>query len=403
MHEHLNVGYHQQDTDYYCGAACAQMVLHSIGQPLISQDDLYNDNHSHSVEPGSWATPPDGLQWTLNHRQSAKFFALDSLTSEEAISRMLCWTLHHYGVAPVALVEGGNHWVVVRGYTASAAPTSSQDTAYAMQSFDINNPWPPTPAARPGQVPADPPPHTDGDVCGSGGARATADINVSYATWQTDYMTANVFGLAWLGKYVAVCDPDPPPKPVARAVAHPPPLADGSKLLGVDALRARFADTLRQAAFAAHPRWSQVFAGVTAATPQLVQRLDRPDSYYWIVPTQDAQGRLRGLVNVDARFGTYQQATGAATGFQSPLNFTSDEELIDHVLAKPIELGDHAGRLVLRREAITIGKALVWRPCRQSLSPFYPFRLVTAGAHRIYVRISDGAMFTALTNERGGI
>ena len=51
MNEELSVGYHQQDTSYYCGAACAQMVLHSIGQPLISQDDLYNDNHSHSVEP----------------------------------------------------------------------------------------------------------------------------------------------------------------------------------------------------------------------------------------------------------------------------------------------------------------------------------------------------------------
>jgi len=26
-HENLAVAYHQQDTDYYCGAACAQMVV----------------------------------------------------------------------------------------------------------------------------------------------------------------------------------------------------------------------------------------------------------------------------------------------------------------------------------------------------------------------------------------
>ena len=28
-HQDLPVPYHQQDTDYYCGAACAQMVLRS--------------------------------------------------------------------------------------------------------------------------------------------------------------------------------------------------------------------------------------------------------------------------------------------------------------------------------------------------------------------------------------
>ena len=403
MHEHLSVGYHQQDTDYYCGAACAQMVLHSIGQELLSQDDLYNDNHNNSVEPGSWATPPDGLRWTMNNRQSSKYFVLDSLSSEDAISRMLCWTVHHYGVSPIALVEGGNHWVVVRGYTASAAPTSSQDTTYTVSSFDINNPWPPTPAARPGQMPPDPPPHTDGDVCGSGDTRGSADTNVSYATWQSDYMTANVFGTQWLGKYVAVCDPDRPPKSGPRPTPPRRPYRDGRDLLTAQLVRERFAETLHEAGFAAHPAWSRVFKDVQAAEPQLVQRLDRQDSYYWIIPAHDAQGRARGLVNVDARFGNYQQATVVPETAPTKFRFGSKDELLDHLLTRPIELEDFAGRLALRPEAICIYKALVWRPCRQSLSPFYPFRMVTAGAHRLYVRISDGAVFTRLTNERGGI
>ena len=50
MHEHLAIPYHQQDTNYYCGAACAQMVLRALGQPLLPQLDLYNDNHGHTVE-----------------------------------------------------------------------------------------------------------------------------------------------------------------------------------------------------------------------------------------------------------------------------------------------------------------------------------------------------------------
>jgi hypothetical protein len=49
MQESLAVGYHQQDTDYYCGAACAQMVLVSIGAGILDQVGLYADNHSHST------------------------------------------------------------------------------------------------------------------------------------------------------------------------------------------------------------------------------------------------------------------------------------------------------------------------------------------------------------------
>src|ERR1035438_10747361 len=65
--ESLAVPYHQQDTDYYCGAACAQMVLDSLGAGLLDQNVLYNDNHSHSTTEAGWYTAPDGLQWTMHN------------------------------------------------------------------------------------------------------------------------------------------------------------------------------------------------------------------------------------------------------------------------------------------------------------------------------------------------
>src|SRR4051812_5138907 len=123
--EELPVPYHQQDTDYYCGAACAQMVLAELGAGLLDQDSLYNDNHSHSTIESGWYTAPDGLQWTLNNRKpssSGAYFALYALSSEDAISRKIVWTIHHYKVAPVAMVYGWAHWIVVRGFDASAAP-----------------------------------------------------------------------------------------------------------------------------------------------------------------------------------------------------------------------------------------------------------------------------------------
>ena len=44
----LATPYHQQDTDYYCGAAVAQMILGSIGSGILDQNTLYNSNHAHS-------------------------------------------------------------------------------------------------------------------------------------------------------------------------------------------------------------------------------------------------------------------------------------------------------------------------------------------------------------------
>ena len=204
VHEDIATQYHQQDTNYYCGAAAAQMVLEQCGAGLQGQVDLYNDNNSHSTTEAGWYTAPDGLTWTMNNRQSSKYFVLDALSTEDAISRMIAWTIHHYRVSPIAMVFGSAHWIVVRGYTTSATPSSSADVSYTISGFDINNPWPPTP------TPGSPPPHTGGDVCGSGGSRGVADEHISYSTWRTDYMTG-ISGGHWNGKFVAVCDPEPPP------------------------------------------------------------------------------------------------------------------------------------------------------------------------------------------------
>jgi hypothetical protein len=396
VNEELTVGYHQQDTDYYCGAACAQMVLHTVGQPLISQDQLYNDNHSHSVEPQYWSTPPDGLQWTMNNEQTAgKYFCLDALDSEDAASRMLCWTIHDWRVAPIALVEDGNHWVVVHGYTASAAPTSSVDISYTISSFDIKDPWPPTP------TPGPPPPHSDGDVCGSGGVRGVADVNVSYTTWQSDYMNANTFGMQWLGQYVAVCDPDPPPTYGNRPLPERVRFFEGDRLLTRSEAGATALQRVAETGLLESEQWSSVFDGVQPGDPILVQRLDRLDSYYWIVPAMSGEDDVRAAVSIDARFGNYKAALSTAD--RRLVQFRDSEEVLAHIATPRIDLPDDAGRLIIRPEGTMVHPIYVWKPCRESLSPFYPFRMIAVGPFQVYVRVFDGAIFTALTNDSGGI
>jgi hypothetical protein len=408
--EDLSVPYHQQDTDYYCGAACAQMVLASLGGGLLDQNQLYNDNHSHSTAEAGWYTAPDGLQWTMRTLEppapsgpphyGSYDFVLFALDSEEAISRKIVWTIHHYKAAPIAMVYGSAHWIVVRGYTASAAPSNVNDVGYTISSFDVNNPWPPVPSAgNPALAP--PPPHANGsDGCGTGGNRGLVNENISYTAWKSTYMTG-IPGGHWNGKFVAVADPAPPPG--VRVIPTPPlleALPYRGKLLRAEpgALRAR--ESLEAYGLAGRESYDRILQRATFGEPVLVQRLDLPDTFYYIVPAR-AAGRAPLAVAIDAKTGLYLQS--AVNGHPEGDAFAvRDRNEVARSLADTVvELPDRKGRIPVREGAVCHYPTLVWRPCRESLSPLYPFHMFTVGDDRLYVR-SDGAIFSALhSGERG--
>ena len=191
------VTYHEQKdqgSDQFCGAASAQMVLESIGVGPIDHDVLYTSCQACSADdPGRhWDSAPDGLVCTLNQRRPGSFpgsFRLWELPSEEAISRKLCWAIER-GVAPIVLIAGGSHWIVVVGYEASAVPSSSTDTSYQIIRFEVCDP----------QV-------------------GFPDQSIPYSEetspfaqkryWVRNVLTDVDSGF-WQGKFLAICDPDPP-------------------------------------------------------------------------------------------------------------------------------------------------------------------------------------------------
>jgi hypothetical protein len=334
--DHLIVVYHQQDTDYYCGAACAQMVLDQV---------------------------------------------------------------HHYKVAPIALVYGSAHWIVVRGYTASAYPKGSTDTTYGIIAFDINNPWPPCPSFY-HKTPPVPPPHSATDNCGTGGNRGVANEHISYATWRSMYMTG-VPGGHWVGKFVAVCDPDPPPT-AASTLSRPPMEPLSAEFLispsqavdqvkkSIDAYELGKRDTFAKALDRA--TWKQ---------PVLVERLDQPNSYYYIVPaSQDSEIPL--AVIVDGRTGLYSQSIVRTAGKEDVVSLPGPEQTQAKLINQDIQLPGLRGRLHVLPATISRHPAMVWKPCRESLSPYYPFHLFTSGGQQIYVR-SDGMVFTELHDQEHGL
>lgn len=411
VHEDLTVAYHQQDTDYYCGAACAQMVLDEIGAGLLNQDTLYNENHTHSVIEAGWATAPDGLQYTMNHEAPAgnpaglphghPYFALDALASEDSLSRMLVWTVHYWQVAPIALVYHEQHWIVVRGYTASAAPTSYNDNAYSIQSFDVNNPWPPVPSWGPPQNPAlaPPPPHSATDGCGTGGTRGTANENISYTAWHDTYMTGVDFG-HWNGTFVAICDPAPPPRPGAPAFRQKP-MRTGRLIAAAEAPKHAL-EGLKAYGLNERKNYAELLGRFKPAEGVLVQRLDHPEMFYYIVPVRESGEVTPLAITVDALTGVYRESAIRSTERSSVFTMLPREKALETVAGRTFELPEFGGRLLVRKEALCQYPHLVWKPCRESLSPYYPFYMFTVGSQKVYVR-TDGAVFTTLHNTDRGI
>lgn len=72
------------------------------------------------------------------------------------------------------------------------------------------------------------------------------------------------------------------------------------------------------------------------------------------------------------------------------------------LVGRRLDLPDRLGRILVRPEALCQYPLLVWKPCRESLSPYFPFHLFTAGDQHIYVR-TDGAVFTRLHDTDRGI
>jgi hypothetical protein len=107
-------------------------------------------------------------------------------------------------------------------------------------------------------------------------------------------------------------------------------------------------------------------------------------------------------VNVNARFGDYLQAIALPEPGPNYLETLTRDRVLERLIDERIELPDLRGELFLRDELFCVYPILVWKPCRESLSPFYPFRMITVGDHRIYIR-SDGRIFTRLHDDVQGI
>jgi len=391
--KHTGCRYHTQDEWYYCGGAAAMMILAEIGVPYddLDQDDLYDSNHDHNAKTG-WYTDPYGLRYTLVDRRPAGFtntFVVHAPTSEADGTRDIVYTLHQYNVSPAVLVFHCMHWIVVPGVQTDVEPVSG--ASYTVEGFWIHNPV--------HYEPPPPPPHSAVDACGSGGSPGTANDFVTYASWRSTYFTGCTYDdPAGAAQYISVCDPDVRDIERPRRQAREFPAAGRKLLTAAEAVRHSKAG-LAQYRLDKDRRVATALRRARPGKPILVARLDRPNTYYHLVPWGTARS-VAALTQVDARRGAFlsihlQEKAGR------PAMLTPDAvlKLVTH---KRFELPDGLGKLRVFPEAICLSPMLVWQPCRESFSPHLPFYQLTVGGRKLYVRI-DGKVFTRLTTTGRGM
>jgi hypothetical protein len=214
---------------------------------------------------------------------------------------------------------------------------------------------------------------------------------VACRKWYNDYLRSVPCG-EYSGDYVIVAGTVP--MPVSLPDPPAPPDGPGGDVIDPGAA-VREAELAARELLELQPeRWSLGLADKPVHEPLLVRRLDRENSYYYIV-TFGFERRATARLIVDARTADFGEATAVEQEdswlplFIDPLRET------ERWSARIADLPRLRARDVTAGQ-VKVEPRLVWRPCEQSMTPFLPFYPVIAGDDVVYLRI-DGEMFPELT------
>jgi hypothetical protein len=128
-------------------------------------------------------------------------------------------------------------------------------------------------------------------------------------------------------------------------------------------------------------------------SPALVQRIDRKDAYYFIV-TFNIASRETARFIIDGFRGKLTEACGVTESGKALTRYLSSQEALDRMFTARAA-SRRKWEFEFRRELVGLHPVLVWKPCRQSASPFLPFYQFSVGGSLEYLRV-DGELFSAL-------
>lgn len=394
----VTIPFHQQNTKFYCGAACAMMVLRGAGVGIgaLTQQDLFADsNVSPGGDTGNWNSFPDGLRDTLNaawdtHWQGSPphpgtrflLFICDTGADLLAIVRN---TMEDASLdaAPIVIRSAGAHWIAVRQLDFGPAPAAGDAPILGMH---VHDPWPPL------DPEADTTPHDDGDQCGTEMTNAWYCHHVNLEYWHRKYVKAVSRAGLWHGKFLTVClshDQALATNDIIEVAGLPDPI--DSAVRSGPVLTPKEIQAIAEAlpGTAIFPDGSCLWVALEdaeAGAPLLVEPLDEEETAYYIVPFRrdGAEGDdIPLLVIFDAYTGAYEEAVAMPEG-----------TTYDPAWIEPGAIYEREGRKgnVLEESApdrTEFPFRLVWAPRYETLSRFFPLFVAAKMTNQdtVFVRI----------------
>ena len=233
------------------------------------------------------------------------------------------------------LVNSGDHWVVITGFTTDVDPRTS---SAVLQFIDVNDPSPPDKA-----------PHDNPCTAVDEGNEGGATRRVTGSSWfANEWKIANTWGTTYKNQWVAVVEP---PEREGWIWAPEQPLI-GTPIEPDLALELALQHTwdLRLAE-------EERFSFLRETRPGAALLTNAVQQGYYLIPFLDRRGRCPGAVILNAYTGEFQEIAA----FAQPISFVTAEEAI--------ELAVHAIRA---RPDFEPSAELVWASSMQTLSRYRP-------------------------------
>lgn len=403
--------YHQQDGTDLCGNAVAQMMLAapSLGGRVHPQNEVLHLNRSGSALKrlaslfgdlvtkllGRWNTSPAALCDALNEKKSEfdDDFVINGDSNTDAGCQRIAHAIVKKRVAVPVVVFGSNHWVAVTAVMLEGDPGAGPP--YSIKGFFINNPKPDTPDDRTHKTP---------DACGHEvPANGSADTYVTMFGWLSKYWKEPCRDLAKDPVFVTIT-PGPPLAPLPASAGPIGRFAAGTTLplplSPNDAVKVAVAGVASHMIMSEGPLAKLIGTAMPTNAGPVGDPDNDDDPTYFLVDVDARDRKTVGLALVDPISGEFLGVQAPAS-LDVPLpSFALDNlSTVEASIAQfqnMIAFADAVGQVPLGPSKVA--KQLVWTPCRQSMSPFYPFLRVDISGKR-YFRGQDRVMHRRLDRD----
>lgn len=382
----MDVRYHQQDNEYFCGPATVLMLIDSIGtgDHLPNEACLADDMGVDVKAAGDFYTTPkqmvDGLSRhvPLDGRMFIAHCDNDVVGATQRIVQSLRVS---DGFPPIALYNYGNHWLIVTGVNTVSGRGGSQALCFFANS----------PIQMSSKAPK-PFPHMRNDDCPSKGGR---NVAVSYDHWQEMFGPAKGYGFVTI---TAEKGPGVSPESISGGMLLIQTRQPWFSAVGLHE---------REAALGAIRAYKLAEEGPLAAVMSKVDGIGDVNRVLDLELSDEERGHfvwydciplmhgsdVAGVLSLDPT-GTFM-TTACAFDRHS---LDGGGNIVGAEQAWKIALDFAAPRTLTAAstDAIPAGTHMVWRPSTESIFPSVPFYRFPVNDGNVFVR-HDGAPFNGLT------